>query len=209
MDYTSNTNKDKEEQPRPEKNIEKVITGDVVEKPRSVGRKFRNIFFGGNLTVAMKYVAGDILLPAARNMVVDVGRGTLERWVYGESPRSRRPPEYGSRIQYNRPVYRSPLYHDPREPVHLPDQRPRYRSDGRRDPNDIVLASREEAELVVERLMDIVQQYESASLADLYELLGLPSSPVDNKWGWTYLSNLEIRQIRTGYLIELPSMEAL
>ena len=44
---------------------------------------------------------------------------------------------------------------------------------------------------------------------DLYDLTGLPSAHVDNKWGWTYLTNTEIRQIRDGYLLDLPPMEEI
>ena len=73
----------------------------------------------------------------------------------------------------------------------------------------MILASREEAELVLERLLDIISKYEVASLADLYDLTGLPSSHVDNKWGWTYLNNTEIRQVRDGYLLDLPPLEEI
>jgi len=62
---------------------------------------------------------------------------------------------------------------------------------------------------VVERLIDILDKYEVVSLADLYDLLGLPTSPIDNKWGWTVLKQVEIRQTREGYLIELPPLEEI
>jgi hypothetical protein len=91
----------------------------------------------------------------------------------------------------------------------IPDQGPRSIRVNRRDANDIILTSREEAELVIERLIDIIDKYDVASLADLNDLLGLPTSHVDNKWGWTYLNNVEIRQIRNGYLIDLPSLEEI
>ena len=71
------------------------------------------------------------------------------------------------------------------------------------------MAERDDAELFVERLIDIIEKYEVASLADLYDLLGWASSHVDNKWGWTYLSNVEVRQVRDGYLIDLPPFEAV
>ena len=115
----------------------------------------------------------------------------------------RRPINYGSRVQYNSPVRRDRAY--------LPDQAP-ARPLGRqvrRETNDLVLTSREEAELVLERLTDIIDKYGVASLADLYDLTGLPTSHVDNKWGWTYLNNTEIRQVRDGYLLDLPPVEEI
>jgi hypothetical protein len=93
----------------------------------------------------------------------------------------------------------------------IPDQRP-YRASAnapRREMNQIILYSRSEAENVLERLTDIIDRYETVSVADLYQLLQLESSPIDNKWGWTYLHNTEIRQVREGFLLDLPPVEPL
>jgi hypothetical protein len=63
--------------------------------------------------------------------------------------------------------------------------------------------------MVLERLSDIIEQYAVASLADLHELAGIPTTHVDNKWGWESLRFAEIRQIREGYLLDLPPAEAI
>lgn len=204
MDYQGNARKDKE--PKAEKVIEKVVTGEVVQKPKSIGHKFKDIFFGGDFKLAMRFVSSEVLLPALRNLMVDSVTKGAERLVYGESS-YRRPRPYDPRpiVQYNNPLA---IRRDPRMP-NIPEQGPRAYRPTRRDANDIILTSREEAELVVERLIDIIDKYDVASLADLNELLGLPTQHVDNKWGWTYLNNVEIRQIRNGYLIDLPTLEEI
>ncbi|MET0786533.1 MAG: hypothetical protein ABWY25_07505 [Paenisporosarcina sp.] len=209
MDYQGNTNKDKE--PKPDKQIEKVVTGEVIQKPKSIGHKFKTIFFGGTLKNSVNYVTGDIVLPAIRDLVVDAIANGAKRMVYGESMYRRRVSEYRPRVSYNNPVYRgSPLApRDPREIPrgNLPDQS-RYRQE-RREANDLIIPSREEAELVLERLIDIIDKYDAASLADLYDLMGLPTSPIDNKWGWTSLGKVEVRQVREGYVIDLPELESM
>jgi len=45
----------------------------------------------------------------------------------------------------------------------------------------------------------------------LYDLVGLSSlsTHVDNKWGWAILQNVDIRQTREGYVIDLPLPEAI
>jgi hypothetical protein len=210
VDYQSNARKskaDKEEVKQPEKQIEKVVTGEVVQKPKTIGRKFKDIFFGGDFKVATKYVAADVLLPALRNLIVDMTSKGIERVVYGESSYRQRNINYPPRIQYNNPIHRT-LPADPRSRGYLPGQQHMPRSD-RREINDVILASRAEAELVVERLVDVIDKYEVASLADYYDLLGLPTTHVDNKWGWTFLNNIDIRQVRDGYLIELPALEVI
>jgi len=207
MDYQGNPNKAKEE--KPAKQIEKVVTGEVIQKPKSIGRKFKDIFLGGDLRASARSVTGDVILPAIRDLIVDAVSSGAKRLVYGESMYRRRPTEYRPRVQYSNPI--NPSYRgmrDPRERPNLPDQ-PSLVRQQRREANEIILAQREDAELVVERLIDIIDKYDVASLADLYDLLGWPTTPIDNKWGWTFLKNVEIRQVRDGYLIDLPPLEAV
>jgi hypothetical protein len=206
MEYSGNTNKAKEP-PQEEKVIEKIVVGTVIQKPKPLGRRFKDIFLGGDAKTAAQYVVGDVLLPSLRNLIVDMTTKGVERIVFGESSYRRRPTEYRPRVQYNNPINRM---RDPRElSARLPDQPQRQYRTTRRDFNDIILADRVEAELVIERLIDIIEKYKEVTLADLYDLLGLPSTHVDNKWGWTYLNNAEVRQIRDGYLIDLPPLEEL
>lgn len=208
MDYQGNSKKEQDKREAPEKKIvEKVVITEVIQKPKGPGRKFKEVFFGGDAKHAAVFVASDVLLPALRNLIVDMVTKGAERLIFGESNYRRRPggTNYGARYQYQGGTgysYRP----DPRD--RLPLGRPGPRQ-VRHEMNDIVIGTKEEAELVVERLTDILNQYEVASLADLYELLGLTPSHVDNKWGWTYLGSVQIRQIRQGYLLELPPLEEI
>ena len=207
MDYQGNSKKEREKKEIPvvDKKIVKVVTGEVVQKPKGPGRKFKEVFFGGDAKHAASFVASDVLLPALRNLIVDMVTKGAERLIYGESSRRRLPTNYGARYQYQSGashVFRP----DPRERSPMMPTRGRT---NRHDMNDIVIGTKEEAELVVERLTDILDQYEVVSVADLYELLGLSSSHIDNKWGWTYLGSVQIRQIRQGYLLELPPLEEI
>lgn len=208
-DYQGNAHKGKEQKVEKDsedrKVVEKVVTGVVIEKKPGIGEKFKKVFFGGEFRGAMKYIAADVLLPAIRNLFVDATTKGVERIVYGESrPMRRTGFDYRSRVQYNSPTFRTEIRPGPR----LPDQAPIMRS-LHREPNDLVLASRDEAELVLERLGDILDNYDVVSVADLYDLTGLPSSHIDNKWGWTQLNKTEIRQVREGFLLSLPKPEEI
>lgn len=214
MDYQGNTRKDREQQEkkekseRPEKVVVKVITGEVVQKPKSIGRKFKDVFFTGDAKQAFRSATTDILFPALKSLIVDMTSKTMERVVFGETRRRSNPyqrTDYNTRYYVNSPLMQRPM--DPRDRANLPDQ-PRIRQN-RHEINDVVLATREEAELVLERLNDILETYQVVALADLYVLLGLETSHIDNKWGWTYLNNAQVRQIRQGYLLELPLLEEI
>lgn len=206
MDFPPNSHKSKESDDIPEKpKVEKVVTGEVKQRNKPLGRRFKNVFFGGDFKSASRYIAADVLLPAFRNLIVDAATKGVERMIYGETSVHRgRRPEYRPRVSYHNPMRQQ----DPRARVYLPDQPPHPAPRGR-DNNEIVLISREEAELVVERLSDIVDTYDVASVADLYDLVGLPTTHVDNKWGWQNLAGVSVRQVREGFLIDLPPAEAI
>jgi hypothetical protein len=71
--------------------------------------------------------------------------------------------------------------------------------------DEIILESRAEAELVLEKLTDLIEQYDVATVADLYELVGISSSHVDQKWGWDDIRDSGAERVRGGgYLLSLP-----
>lgn len=210
MDYQSNSRKSKEEQQKKEKpkEIEKVIEGEAIVRKRPLGTRLKETFLGGDAQSVARYIAAEVLLPAFRNLLVDATTKGVERMVYGESSTPRRPQNYGPRITYNNPVNRGYMG-DPRyRSANLPDQ-PTYSPPPRSDGAEILLPDRAAAELVLERLQDIIDQYDVASLADLKQLVGLPTVHTDNKWGWVMLRGADIRQIREGYLLDLPPAEQI
>lgn len=193
----------------PKEKIEKVVSGEVIKRNKSLGRKFKDVFFDGQFKADAKYIVTGVLLPSFKNMVVDATTKGVERVVYGENA-PRRPPtsilDYGRpKISYNTIAERGLR---PGRSVMLPDQPP-YVGGRSRDVGEIILNNREEAELVLERLDDIIEKYDVASVSDLCELIGQPSTYVDNKWGWDSLSTSGIRQIREGYLLDLPPLKPI
>jgi hypothetical protein len=215
LDYQGNTRKERDKAqagPKQEKEIiTKVVVGEVVQKPKGIGRKFKETFFNGDLKHSGEFVLVDVLLPALRNLVVDMASRGIEKVVYGESTRGPRRPQ----TNYN---YSGTRYSvgGPTNPFARPQPLGQSYSpqinrgrQNRHDMNDIIVGTKEEADLVMERLIDILEKYDVVSLADLNELLGLETSHLDNKWGWTFLANPQVRQIRQGYLLELPPLEEI
>lgn len=198
MDFPGNSHKSKEG-PKPEKKeLKKIVSGEVVTRKKPIKQRLKSIFVGGEFKNAAAYIAIDVLVPAARNMIVDATTKGIERLIYGEAA-PRRSMDYGrSRVSYNSPIDRSRM-----RGTMLPDQPPHYPRSSRTG-NEVILSSRKEAEEVLSTLADIIETYDVASVADLNELVGLPSSHIDNKWGWSSLRHAEVRQIREGWLIDLP-----
>lgn len=212
IDYRGNPNKGQGETP-PEKKIEKVVSGEVIRKKKPTVRKLKELFFAVDIYTATKYVAADVILPQLRNLLLDMISKGSERMIYGENTAGRRRmPEYRSYVQYNTPLQSHPALTRAYSATNLPDQ-PRHIAPTPRptdvDNTQLVLADRREAELVVERLMDIIDKYDTASIGDLNDLVGLPTSHIDQKWGWRRLNQVEVRQVSNGYLIDLPAAEPI
>jgi hypothetical protein len=75
--------------------------------------------------------------------------------------------------------------------------------------DDIVVETRGEAEAVVSRMDEIMEEYEQVRVADLYDLVGISGDYTDNKYGWTNIRNARVVRTRDGYKIEMPRAIAL
>lgn len=210
-DYSGNSNKKKEQEKKAaEKKVEPIaLEGSVVEKKRSVATKFKNLFFGGDFKTSAQYVASEIVMPGMRNMVGDAAKGAVDRVLYGDrGGRDKRTgSDYGSRVSYNRPVNRD-RGQDGRR-AYLPDQAPHPYRTNTMEINDLVFSTREDAEKVLTTMYDFLESYDLVSLADVYEMVGLPTKYTDTQWGWTELRASSVTQRSNGYLIDLPPMITL
>lgn len=202
MDYQANSNKSKNQEGENPKKIEKVISGDAISRKKPLGRKMKDLFIGADVKSVMAYVATDVLLPAARNMIVDASTKGIERMMYGDRAIQRRNGGFTSRVSYNSPVNRGFVQHR-----HISQQQDR--ATRRQTREDVILSSKEEADLVLERMQDVISDYEVVSLADLYDLIGFQTHHTDNKWGWSDLRGSQVQQIREGYLLDLPPIQPI
>jgi hypothetical protein len=201
-DYPSN----KRDEPRQEeKDIKRVTSAEPVRRKKSLGKQFKETFIGGDAKTAVRYAMFDILLPAARDMVIDVTTQGLEKLIFGDSRRRRgsTPPQAGPTgyVSYDRYQMGS------RQSA--PQRALSRRARAQHDFDEIVLTSRVEAEEVIDQMNEIISRYGVVSVADLYASIGLPSTHVDNKWGWTNLPGAGVARVRGGYLLDLPEPQPL
>lgn len=185
------------------KRVQQVTSGTAVRKKPSLGRQFSATFMGGTATTAFQYMIANVIIPSIRDMFVEAAQSGVERLFYGDGGRGGRragPSPYG-RVQYNQPVTR------PQAAVQqvLPRQvRARHAFD------EVVIQTRQEAEDVLDAMFDLLSQYESVNVADLYELTGIQSSHTDHKWGWVELRGATVGRTRSGqYFLDLPEPEPL
>ena len=73
-----------------------------------------------------------------------------------------------------------------------------------RNKHDIVLATYKDAGEVLDKLIYLIETYGRASVADLYDLIGMPNSYSNVLIGWSSYQDITIKRCRDGYLLSLP-----
>lgn len=203
--YPSNSDKSKAEQ---RESAERITAKPAIRAKRSLVRDWK-----AEAASLLRVVASDVIFPAAKDMIAATVSQGIDRILYGESgrrpsvgSRSRnddRPPFYTTnRYNYNYttpgPRREAPYSHRPTRPANKVD--------------DVIVSHREEAESVLDAMVRSAERYEYATVANLYEMVGVHSTFIDGKWGWRsdmLSGRARIVPVRNGYLIDLPRPEPI
>ena len=189
--YQSNSKKSKINTVEDKNKVDKIVKGRVKTKKKN---SILASFINDDLQDIKKYIVEDVLIPTIKKTITDVVKNSIDMFFYGEVSRSNR--SNSSRISYS-------SYYDR-------DREPRSRS--RRNSlliDDIVLESRAEAEEVLDRLDEMIEEFGMASVLNLYDLIGVTAPFTADKYGWTDIRNATAVRVRDGYLLKLPRVMPL
>lgn len=169
-----------------------MVTSSVKSRKKSEVRKFAGIFVPEDTNSVKSYILMDVVVPGIKNAIADV----VSIVLFGEAGRIGGKKSSGSKVSYQR-------YYDDRRDDRREYNRPRMAQGYEYD--DIIIESRGDAELVLDQLEEIISTYGVASVADLYDLVGITGrSYTDNKYGWTDIRNAKVVRVRDGYILQLP-----
>lgn len=203
MDLPSNSNKEKETKKKPKQ--EKIVSGRVKIKKQSIGRKFSEVFIGENMHSVGDYVIFEIAIPALKAMIADMGGQGLQRLLFGDERVSYR---RGGTISTN--SWSNHTSYDKVRTQGSYTRNTQKQSRASHDFNDIILDTRGEADGILDRLSDLIDTYDVATVADLYDLVGVDGEGyVDDKYGWNSPRYFGVKRIRDGYLLDLPAPEPI
>jgi hypothetical protein len=208
MDTNEFPSNSKRPQPASEpKHVERVVVGEATSKKKSLGKRMKEMFIGGDSRSVTHYVLAEVIIPQVKELITEVAQQGLERMIYGDGRSIRRPssrPGSASHTNYNRYSGRgnNPIGRTARE-----DRPPAALQI--RGMDDIHLQTRIEAETVIERMYDLLAEYDVATVADLFTLVGWTSTHVDQKWGWEALNGANVQKVRDGYILNLPKPQPL
>lgn len=208
-EFPDNSRRGKDRKDEPIKDIKPIAEVRASRRKPPLSRRLRDTFIPQDVGSVLAYVWFDVLVPAAKDMLVDAGSEALHRSFYGEGGRAgRRSSRYGGTgstgtfVNYNRPS--TPFYKRD-EPRALS-----RRARANHNFDDILIEKRVIADEVIDRLFDIISQYEQVTVADLYKIVDIEPTPQDYKWGWTDLRGAGVTRIPDGrYLLDLPRPEPL
>lgn len=193
--------------PSEPRKAERVVTNEVKSRPRSLGTRLKQALFGGDSKTALQYVIGEVIVPQAKDLLSEATTQMIEQIIFGgnRTPHRRSPnrPGYTNYRGYSarpgRPTGSSIRVEHPNATARTQDL------------DEIIFATRAEAQAVLEKMYEFLEEYELVSVADLYTMLGWTSrsTHTDQKWGWEDLRGSDIRLTRGGYILILPKIKAL
>ncbi len=195
--YQPNSHRFKEEQKEStkEKKIEKVVSGTAKIKKKSELGKVAKIFISDDAKNVKDYFLMDVVVPMLKKGLM----GALDMILNGNAGGYRGDRSTASKVSYRK------FYDDRR------DDRPSYRERNRArfDYDDILYESRAEAEAVLDRMWEAIEEYEQVSVGDMYDMADLTAPFTSNKYCWTSLRTAHVQQVRDGYILKLPRVEPL
>lgn len=194
------------------KELKKLIDVQPKKRKRSlVGRLVSGVLGPEGLPGIGSYVNDEIIIPAIKNIIVDAVTSGVNMVMYGENkPRS----GGGGRPSYSRDrtTYRPSTNYQSRysgsQHQDPPEQRVRPAKYG---VEEYIIEDRSDATHVLVTLTENADMYDSVSVADYYDLIGVPSQYTDNTYGWTIdsIHHATIIPIRGGYVIKFPPVEVI
>lgn len=164
----------------------KKVVGEIIrEDARSVGET----------------VLWDVIIPTVKNLISDTVTRGIESMLYGGDSRPRSRSSYSDYSGYSRP----------KGTRDRPAERRERRSARHAEPerNEIIFDTRSDANDVIDRMSDLIDQYGQVSLADLNALIGASSNFVDDNWGWTDMGSFDVRQVRDGFMLTHDEPQSL
>lgn len=220
-DYPGNTNESKMEALATEKvDVSSLDSGDkieIIEKKEikqianPVEHKKGSIV-GETLKTTGSYLLTDILWPAIKDTIVEMVKSGIEMIAYGESRPARGIRRKGTRSYYDysasyrypdRPSYRD--RYDDEPPFDRSESE--YRANSPYRFRNYVIRDRREAEMILEQMGDLMEEYGVVTVNDLYEMMGVDTVYTDVNFGWVSLENFRegcIKQVRGGYILNFP-----
>lgn len=184
---------------------------ELQERSRERDAKRERAFFKEGAKDVGRYLMWDVLIPAFKDLVSDIVKKGIDAVLFGEDHASRS----GKDKRLDNPSYVSYGNYS----KHRDRERRAYRGSRHADEWSIRGHGkqvedpwfRDEARAldVRDQMVEIVDRYDMAFVADLYDLMDEPALHTDYKFGWYEFGDANVRRVRDGFVIDLPRIREM
>lgn len=190
--FKSNSHKAREERPR----AEKVVTGNVSVVKKKGFSKFMSSFMGEERSGddIKSHILDDLVIPTIKDAIMDTVGILLGRGRYSGSRRDR---PIADRVSYGK------FYSDSGSRTTPARTSTVFNTD------EVVFGNKGDAEFVLDRLYEMLEQYKVVRVTDFYDLAGVTADYTAQRYGWSSLHGSRVERVRDGYIVELPRAMAL
>ena len=191
----------KTETKKPEKELEKVVQGEVKrQKPPAAKRLRESLGLEETRTVG-DYLVWEVLIPAAKEMVADLVKRGIDVFLYGGASPKKPSSRTGGKPYVSYEGYYSSKNYVPRD---YKQERSRYYKKSF-DFREFVFEDRRDAEMVLNELCETIDVYGFAKVSDFYSLVGETERDfTDHGYGWDALGSASVERVRDGWVVDMP-----
>lgn len=195
-----------EENLKPNSETYKQHRKELEQRSKERNEKKDRAFFKESAKDVGRYLVWDVLIPAFKDLVADIVKKGIDVALFGEesSRNSSKRLDNPSYISYG----------------NYSKHRDRERRNGRRHEDQAIrghgkqvedpwFESESKALDVRDQMVEIVDRYDMAFVADLYDLMDEPALHTDYKFGWYEFGDANVRRVRDGFVIDLPRVREM
>lgn len=183
-----------------------ITTGKVKAKKPSIKSKLVDVFLSEERGNVGQYLTFDVLIPAIKDTICNLGHAALDISFYGGSRRYTNQSQSDSIYSYDscyKPNYSRPQQNQPRDRYAHINHEGVFRFD------NIEFGMRAEAQEVLDCLIMRIVDSDYATVADLYDLIGRTADFTMERWGWYNLDTAYVTNVRGGFVIRLPKPQPI
>lgn len=184
--------------------VNPIAKGKKLNKKKTLSEKFSDAFITNDIETVKSYIALHVIVPAIKNLVVDIIENTVEMFFLdGAKPSAK------SKIQ--RSVLGNIEYYkisDSTNGTVVKKSTGNFRT--RNDLRYVVFDTEDQATSVLAEIYDLVKDYGYATVKDLYKMAQMTDTvgkwPLES-YGWDSieaLSTATVTQISEGWLLTMP-----
>jgi hypothetical protein len=202
--YPGNSNLDKEKKANLEVRKKPTTTVKATKKKKTLAQKFSDVFLCEDVATVKGYILNDVVIPGLKDAFEDIVTSTISMMLHGSN--NGRPNTRNRNVRSN---YGTPYYQYSKNDKNQKNAPSKSGESARNHIDQVIFDNREEANQVLDCMVDYLMDYSMVSVADFYDFACVSSDWTDQKWGWYDLREARVIKTRDGWEIRLPRPEQI